>query len=448
MTRDSQSDARSSDQPGAGHDTAGRHAAERTAAVWADRAGAAEHAVRTRHLRPVWGLPGARLGRMHWPPSRLERLGVGSWGYWWQAHLLDCAIDAWLRSPSPRRRAVIHDVVRAVPLRNAGWTNHYFDDMAWLGLALQRAEDSVQIARPRAMRLLLTELRGAWTDHAGGGIWWRRPERHRDDFKNVPSNGPAAILLARNARAGGPGSDLARAVDTAEWMDRLLVDPDTGLAWDGLRVTDAPGAQPSAEPSGPPVAPGVRLIVKRIYTYCQGVLLGSFLELGSDTDEERWWERARRTIEAVDTHLADGDGVLPGHGGGDGGLFGGILARYLALAVTTLPTHHADAAGTARRLVLASAEAAWRNRAAADGGPLFGPDWSTKAVVPAGPSVPRASVVSGTTGSARDRDGARRPERDLSVQLSAWMLLEAASTVSRHDLRTQQPGRRDRPDET
>lgn len=371
---------------------------------------------------------------MHWPPSTIERLGVGSWGYWWQAHLLDCAIDAWRRSPSPRRRAVIQDVIRAVPLRNAGWTNHYFDDMAWLGLALQRAEAAVGIARPRAMRLLLDELRGAWTEHAGGGIWWRRPERHGDDFKNVPSNGPAAILLARNARAGGPASDLARAADTAEWMDRLLVDPDTGLVWDGLRVTDAPGASVTPEPPRAPVAPGVRLIVKRIYTYCQGVLLGAFLELGRDIGAEHWWRRAARTIEGVAAHLADADGVLPGHGGGDGGLFGGILARYLAVAVTTLPAHHADSARVARRLVLASAEAAWCNRAAADGGPLFGPDWSTKAVVPTGPSVSTVSAAAGTIGAARGRDGVRRPERDLSVQLSAWMLLEAASVVSRHDV--------------
>jgi predicted alpha-1,6-mannanase (GH76 family) len=62
--------------------------------------------------------------------------------------------------------------------------------------------------------------------------------------------------------------------------------------------------------------------------------------------------------------------------------------------------------------VVASAEAAWRNRAVARGGPLFGPEWSQPAQVPR---------------SARHQ----RVERDLSVQLSGWMVLEAAAMLER-----------------
>jgi predicted alpha-1,6-mannanase (GH76 family) len=100
--------------------------------------------------------------------------------------------------------------------------------------------------------------------------------------------------------------------------------------------------------------------------------------------------------------------VLVGHGGGDGGLFSGILARYLARAAAVLPGLGRAAAGRqAGDLVRVSAEAAWRNRAVAAGGPLFGPDWSK----------PAGRAVRGV------------PERDLSVQLGAWMLLEAAATL-------------------
>jgi predicted alpha-1,6-mannanase (GH76 family) len=74
-----------------------------------------------------------------------------------------------------------------------------------------------------------------------------------------------------------------------------------------------------------------------------------------------------------------------------------------------LPTSVAGPARkTASRLVLDSAEAAWRNRSVAEGGPVFGPDWS----VPARPPGPGLA------------------ERDLSVQLSGWMLLEAAAALS------------------
>ena len=44
-----------------------------------------------------------------------------------------------------------------------------------------------------ALAAIVERLHSGWTEHGGGGIWWRR----RDDFKNVPANGPAAILLAR-----------------------------------------------------------------------------------------------------------------------------------------------------------------------------------------------------------------------------------------------------------
>jgi predicted alpha-1,6-mannanase (GH76 family) len=63
-------------------------------------------------------------------------------------------------------------------------------------------------------------------------------------------------------------------------------------------------------------------------------------------------------------------------------------------------------------LVLTSAEAAWQGRTvigdAADGGPVFAPDWRQPA------RTPRPGV----------------PEVDLSVQLSAWMLLEAAARTA------------------
>ena len=108
--------------------------------------------------------------------------------------------------------------------------------------------------------------------------------------------------------------------------------------------------------------------------------------------------------------------MIRGQGGGDGGLFGGILARYLALAATALPgldPDLAEPAALAAQLVFASAEAAWRNRAIAPGGPLFGPDWTKPAVLP----------------RHRAKAEGHLPERDLSVQLGAWMLLEAAARL-------------------
>ncbi|HJQ44845.1 MAG TPA: glycoside hydrolase family 76 protein, partial [Amycolatopsis sp.] len=299
--------------------------------MYRDRAAAAENAIVTRHLRRVWGVPGTVLGRSGWPPTPEERVHW-HWNYWWQAHLLDCLIDAQHRDPDPARAPRIERFIGSIRLRNFGsWTNDYYDDMAWLGLALQRAGRDVEV--------LLGQLRGAWTPDAGGGIWWRKGDR----FKNAPSNGPAAIL---HARAG----ETQRARELVEWMDATLVDPTTGLVWDGMRVD-------SGE------------VVQVTYTYCQGVFLGACLEL-SELDI------AARTVRAVAAHCAPG-GVLMGQGGGDGGLFAGILARYLAVAARRLPT--GPEAGAARDLVLGSARACWDGAADAPGGPLFSADWSAPA---------------------------------------------------------------------
>ena len=105
------------------------------------------------------------------------------------------------------------------------WTNRYYDDIAWLGLAVQRAGALARRSGPSALGAITEQLHEGWTEHGGGGIWWRR----HDDFKNAPANGPAAILLARDGQ-------VAFAAAIADWMDETLVDPDSGLVRDGVRL--------------------------------------------------------------------------------------------------------------------------------------------------------------------------------------------------------------------
>ena len=389
-----------------GADAAGR---------WSARAELAERAVRSRHLRPLWLLPGTLLGVPGWPATAAQRL-FGPWNYWWQAHVLDCLVDAYLRTPDPQRRLRVSRFVAGVRRRNGrGWRNDYYDDMAWLALALQRAELYVGVRRPGAVASLAEALRGGWTADAGGGIWWRIRDKYDEDFKNVPANGPAAILFARLRDP--------RAYAVAGWIERHLVDRATGVVWDGLH----------AGPDG-----GIREIETLRYTYCQGVYLGACLELaawGEDGESAAWAERAARTVDAVIAHLTvpadakpDPDTpdanagptasgapplVLKGQGGGDGGLFAGILARYLAQAALALPDYGPGFARTAylaADVVFDSARAAWDHRAPGPGGPVLGPEWSR----PADPPRRR-----------------RSPERDLSVQAGGWMLLESAALLAR-----------------
>jgi predicted alpha-1,6-mannanase (GH76 family) len=227
----------------------------------------------------------------------------------------------------------------------------------------------------------------------GGGIPWRK----QDQFFNAPANGPAGIFLARY------GDRLRRAQQMADWIDETLIDPDTGLVFDGVKGGS---------------------LVRAQYTYCQGVVLGLEVELANRTQDSHHADRVHRLVNAVRDNMST-DGVIQGAGGGDGGLFGAITARYLALVATTLPERtpeDAAARAAAKELVLKSAQSAWDYRQTVDGLPLFGAFWDRAAVIPKAGGKEAESVDGAVNAS-------QLAERDLSVQLAGWMLMEAAHTL-------------------
>lgn len=153
--------------------------------LWANRAASAEAAITERHLKKLWGLPGTQLGVVAWPPARKYTL-FGTWHYWWQAHLLDCLVDAQVRDPQPERTTRIERQLRAHRLRNnLSWVNDYYDDMAWLALAIERAGRLAGVEKPTALRKLCDQFVTAWVPEDGGGIPWRK----QDQFFNAPANG-------------------------------------------------------------------------------------------------------------------------------------------------------------------------------------------------------------------------------------------------------------------
>lgn len=361
--------------------------------VWANRAASAEAAITKRHLTKLWGCPGTQLGVVAWPAARKYR-SFGTWHYWWQAHLLDNLVDAQVRDPQPQRQQQIARQIRAHWLRNTGWTNDYYDDMAWLALALERAGRLAGVEKPGALKKLSEQFLNAWVPEDGGGIPWRK----QDQFFNAPANGPAAIFLARY------DDRLRRAQQMSDWIDETLIDPETHLVFDGIKAGS---------------------LVRAQYTYCQGVVIGLDVELAARTKDPEHATRVHRLVKAVRDNMAP-DGIIKGAGGGDGGLFSGILARYLALVVTTLPQNGPDdteARDTARSLVLTSAQAAWDNRQTVDSLPLFSAFWDRTAEIPTAAGK-EAQFVEGAVNASEI------PERDLSVQLSGWMLMEAAHSVS------------------
>ena len=253
--------------------------------------------VRNLFLTRSLGLPGTRIGAVQHPPPSTP----GHWHYWWQAHLLDCLIDAALRDPSGGALTEARKVARGIWLRNGGrWRNSYYDDMAWLALALQRLDalegDGDGRPRPRRrVRVLGAALVSAHTADLGGGVYWNTTR----DYKNTPSTAPAALFFARAGRTD-------RAADLLGWLRDRLYDDATGLYLDGVRADGS--------------------VERTLHTYNQGTVLGALVTVGGPEN----LDRASDLIGSVERHLADGNGVLPLAAGGDAGLFTGILARYLA----------------------------------------------------------------------------------------------------------------------
>ena len=387
---------------------------------WAYRADLAESAISERHASRLWGLPRTNLAVVSWPPTTKERLFI-RWHYWWQAHYLDCLVDAALRRPTRARRTVIRDTITGVRIRNLSklTKNNFYDDKAWLALAMDRAGHIKDVSATRALPPLEHNII-AGIDSLTGVLPWRTGET----FYNVPSNGPAAIMMARTGR-------LDQAREITDWMFDNLINDD-GLMMDGLRM----------RMHGPE-------IVSNIYPYCQGVALGACLEIalklreragfehheeiGGVQDAERadeamiYLTRIRGLVQAVAVHMATPAGVIDWPtGDGDGGLFKGILVRYLADIAVRLPSDspaNRAVKKIAARLVLASAESVWNRRLEVDGLPVFATDWTADARLPHNYGLSPASLPEAL-------GVIRIDERDLSVQLSGWMLLEAAARIT------------------
>lgn len=345
---------------------------------------------------PLGRVPLTHLARILHPvrPGSRTFGGLrGTWHYWWQAHYLDAVVDAGGRAlrTGDRTGAEEHAargdrLLKTIRLRNrVRWVNDFYDDMAWLALAsgrLQTLHDEIgRTARGRrlrsASRHLTGQLRAAHTDDLGGGLFWSRDR----DFKNSPATGPAALHLARL----GDTDEARRLVD---WLYARLWSPESGLVLDGIRLRG-----------------GEEVLVPDVWSYNQGTVLGALVTLG----DEQSLARAAALVGAVGERLTtevDGARVLRTHGGGDGGLFTGILVRYLALAATT-PGLDAVARETARGLVAATAEALWRGRA----------------------SLALAGRRDPTVFPVEPGGRAPGPPLELSPQLQAWTVLEAAATL-------------------
>ncbi|MGN7252025.1 glycoside hydrolase family 76 protein [Arthrobacter sp. SAFR-014] len=390
------------------------------AMAWAERADEAARSVTHLFGQRLFFLPGTHIAATVRPSGRIENLRR-PWHYWWQAHYLDCLVDAGFRElgragrppekfdggTRPSAGQLASRLVTGIRLRNfLTFVNHYYDDMAWLALSTLRLERLAEESRRPSTRRqekirksLTLQFDSASTDDLGGGTFWST----KRDFKNTPATAPVALYYARTGNT-------AKAQALLDWLDARLFDPTRGLYLDGIRIRST----------------GETTLEEAIYTYNQGPVLGALLELGGAAN----LERASTVVRAVAAHLtlpgttgnATGSPapslVLGCDGTGDGGLFTGILTRYLTLAANDrrLPQ---DVRTSAAGMVTDTAMALWAGRRPIAAGERLArhgragePVFSFEPRRPAGDTYPPGAAV------------------ELSTQLQAWMALEAAASVA------------------
>lgn len=344
----------------------GRSAAE-PAPLWATRADSAQEALRG-FVTPAGWLP-------------QNNAGDQKFNYWWQAHLEDALLDGYARTHRADYRDRLGRAYAAAKVKNDNtYLNDYYDDMEWHALACLRAYQLTQDPAYKATATQLwADIKGGWNPTLGG-LSWRKTQR---DYRNTPANAPAALLAARLYLLDHNPDDLQWAQRIYQWEKDHLVDPASGLVWDGLNRCGDGQVDRNWQ-----------------FSYNQGVYLGAGLALYQATRQTSYLTDAVRTASAtIDSHQLAPAGILKAGGGGDGGLFNGIFVRYLALLVHEKATPAAARAAYVNFLKN-NAQTLWQQGTRRPQ-ILFGPAWTTP---PSGPV-------------------------DGSAQLSGVLLLEALADL-------------------
>ncbi|UPK71226.1 glycoside hydrolase family 76 protein [Chitinophaga filiformis] len=245
-----------------------------------------------------------------------------TFNYWPNAHALDVLTDVYLRTNDAAVKSRMDDLLEGMKAKNGNtYINHFYDDMEWMALACLRAYEATSDDRYKTTaELLWNDIKGGWDDTWGGGIYWNKDRQN----KNTPANAPASIIASRMYQLNRNGEDLAWAKKIYQWQKDNLVDPVTGLVWDGL---DGSGTNKSWK-----------------FTYNQGVFIGAAVELYKITGEQTYIADAMKTANNSLAGEFSSGNIMKDEGGGDGGLFKGILVRYMMLLITDGSLSSTDAA--------------------------------------------------------------------------------------------------------
>ncbi|HEX2536571.1 MAG TPA: glycoside hydrolase family 76 protein [Chitinophagaceae bacterium] len=309
--------------------------------------------------------------------------------YWPQAHALDVLVDAYVRTGKAEYKELMNKWMTGVKAKNGGsFLNEFYDDMEWNALAMLRAHEATgEAVYKEAVDAVWADIKTGWNNTMGGGIAWRKAMPY---YKNTPANAPAAILAARLYKKFNNPDDLVWSKKIYAWLKDSLYNKSTGWVYDGIN-SDNDGKRNTTWK----------------FTYNQGTFIGAATELYSITNDQAYLNDA---LQATSFALTDAgitnfnDNLLRDEGGGDGGLFKGVLVRYLTQLVLAPGMLSSDKTRIVNFLKH-NAQTLW-NTGTDKNNLLYGPYWKTP---------PGAST-------------------DLTIQLSGATLMEAMALLKEKDL--------------
>lgn len=233
--------------------------------------------------------------------------------YWWKAHAADAMIDGLERTKNKAYADRAESIIDNVFERNGSLFNEFYDDEEWMALACLRLYDETGSEKMKNYAISLwNDIKTAWWEDEIGGLAWKKDE-HRVG-RNACANAPGALVAARMYQRFQDETDLEFAKKILAFEKKYLVDPENGLVYDGMRV----------EKDGT-----ISTNKKWLFTYNAGTYIGAAVELYRITNDDTYLKEAEKTAKGSMEYLISESGVLKSEGNGDGGMFKGILVRYM-----------------------------------------------------------------------------------------------------------------------
>lgn len=219
--------------------------------------------------------------------------------------------DQWSEADEAKHQLRLQKAAKPAPPATGYYSdfqNEYLDDSGWWGLTWLKMYDRTHDAKYAATaRTIHAHMAKNWRPEKGGGIVWCEDEDKQKP--NAITNSLFVILSARLYERTKEPAFLSDAEKTLAWFRAAAL-------YDGTAVVDAPGHRGD------------------YWSYNQGTFIGALTAMYQGTKRKEYLDEAVSVADSVlrQSGIVLSDGVIIEKLGisGDGSLFKGVLARYLA----------------------------------------------------------------------------------------------------------------------